>query len=73
MTARAFVSERIMHLGDYHAIGIIEIVKTENLLGLVTNIKPFIKQLVLEFHINLSKDIFDQASLNYRCTIVRED
>lgn len=37
----------------------------------MTKITPFVKQLVLEFYCYLSKDIYDQSSLNYGSMKVR--
>lgn len=36
------------------------------MMGSVTKITPFINKSVLKFHINLPKDIYDQASPNFR-------
>lgn len=41
------------------------ILKKGKLFGNVTKIKPFVKQLVLKFYTNMSKDIYDRGSLNF--------
>lgn len=53
------MAKRTLNFDDYSEAGIIDILKKGKLLGYVTKIKPLVKQLVLEYYVNLSKDIQD--------------
>lgn len=55
------MAKRSLNFDDYSEAGIIDILKKGKLLGYVTKIKSLVKQLVLEYYVNLSKDIQDRG------------
>ena len=65
------MSERTLHGKEFEHSGIAEFLDETNLLDIVSKLHPFVAHIVLEFYVNLSKDMGNPASPNFQQTIVR--
>ena len=64
------MSEHSLHSKDFAQSGIMELLGEMNLLGFVSKLRPFVTQIVLEFYVNLSKDMEYPANPNFQRTVV---
>ena len=64
------MSERTFHTKDFECSGIVELLRETNLLDIVSKLLPFVSQIVLEFYVNLSKDMRNLANPNFQRKIV---
>ncbi|XP_024025805.1 uncharacterized protein LOC112092857 [Morus notabilis] len=68
---RKILSERLVHDAEFKEIGVFELLKEQNLLGTVTKVQPFVKNVVLEFYANLVKEINNPAIDMFHKVFVR--
>ena len=59
------MSERTLHSKDFAISGIVELLGETNLLGTISKLPPFVLQIILEFYVNLFKDMGNPVSLNF--------
>ena len=64
------MGELTLHSKDFECSRIVELLGKTNLLDFVSKLLPFMTEIVLEFYMNLSKDIGDPASMNFQRTVV---
>lgn len=67
---RKILSERLLHDAEFKEIGVFEFLKAQNLLGTVTKVQQFVKN-VLEFYANLVKEINNPATDMFHKVFVR--
>ena len=65
VTKRTLVEEQTLHAKDFKGSRIVELLEETNMLGTVSKMPPFVPHIVLEFYVNLSKDMGDPSSLNF--------
>ena len=65
ITKRTLVEEGILHAKDFKGSGIEELLGKTNLLSTVSKLPPFVSQIMLEFYVNLSKDMGDPSNPNF--------
>ena len=63
MIQRSFIPKRTIHYRDVEPTWAIELLRALYLLTTVMEVLPFVKIVVLEFYVNLTKEMGDQASL----------
>ena len=56
---------------DFESSEIEKLLKQTNLLGTMSNLPPFMPQIVLEFYVNLSKNMGDPSSPNFQKATMR--
>ena len=66
MIKRTNIGERTLHAKDFEGSRIKELLWETNLSSTVSKLPPFVSQIVLEFYVNLSKDMGDPSSSNFR-------
>ena len=55
-----------MHVKDFKGSKIEEFLGETNLLSTMSKLPPFVSHIVLEFYVNLLKDIREPSSLNFQ-------
>ena len=65
------MSERTLHAKDFEHSMIVELLKETSLLNTLSKLPTFVLQIVIEFYVNLSKDMGNPASPNFQRMIVR--
>ena len=71
ISKRTLLSERTLHSKDFTISEIVELLGETNLLGTISKLPPFVLQIILEFYVNLFKDMGNPVSLNFQKTAVR--
>ena len=59
MIKRTNIGERTLHAKDFEGSRIKELLGETHLLSIVSKLPPFVSQIMLEFYVNLSKDMGD--------------
>lgn len=65
------LSERLLNVIEFADVGVIELLKNQNLLGTVSIVKPFVKNVVFEFYANLVNEINDPKSPTFSKVFIR--
>ena len=71
VSKRTLAKEHTLHSKDFAKSRIVELLGETNPHGTVSKLPPFVSRIILEFYVNLSKDIRNPARLNFQKTIVR--
>ena len=72
MCYRNFIAERSVDTAFFEKSGIVDLLKEQHLYRSVSDLAPFVTEVVLEFYGNLIKDMFDPHADDYGKAFVRE-
>ncbi|XP_024028254.1 uncharacterized protein LOC112093643 [Morus notabilis] len=64
-------SERLLKMSEFEELGVIQLLKSQNLFGTVSKAKPFVRNIVFEFYANLVSDIAKPESEMFHKVFVR--